>query len=208
MLIDRWRGIETSRDVDLGALGLGDPDRVRYEPSGWLDLRRVLGAKDVDADDVFIDLGSGKGRVVLAAARYRFARVVGVELSPQLSVVAVRNVEACRHRLRCRDVRLETADLAGYRIPDDVTVVYIYNAFKGELFAAVMDELIASVDRRPRGLRLIYRTALEHDRLMATGRFRLVRVARGLGPGRRWSQKMAIRVYELIAADGPGAGPA
>lgn len=196
-LVDRRYGIETSTEVRLSSIGLDHPDRVGYEPSGWRDLRRVIRESEIDPGDVFIDLGSGKGRMVLAAARYPFRRVIGVEVSPEMNEVAARNVEAQRRTLACQDVHLVTADVATYRIPDDVTVAYIYNAFGGDTFQAVVNEFLASVERAPRRLLLIYRTALEHERLVATGRFRLIRQARGRRPGRAWSEKMAIRVYAL-----------
>lgn len=201
--MDARRGTETSHEVNLASLGLADPHRVRYEPSGWLDLRRALRPGEVSRHDTFVDLGSGKGRVVLQAARYPFGRVIGVELSSELNEVAARNVAASRDRQRCTSIELVTCDVAKFRIPDDVTVAYIYNAFRGPVFAAVIDALIASADRAPRRIRLIYRTALEHDRVMETGRFRLTRVARGLRPGRSWSRKMAIRVYELESPSPP-----
>lgn len=197
-LVDTRRGIDTSREVDLAQLGVAGPGRVRYEPSGWRDLARALKPQDVEPDDVFIDLGAGKGRIVLAAARYPFRRVMGVELAPALAEVARRNIEASRPRLQCQNVTIETGDLATFTLPDDVTVAYNYNAVRGDVFEAVMRELIASYDRRPRRLRLIYRTALEHDRLIATGRFRMVKMVPGRRPGRKWSEKMATRVYEMV----------
>lgn len=48
------------RCVESDALG-----RVRYEPSGWMNLRGILRAIDVSPDAACVDLGSGKGRVVL-----------------------------------------------------------------------------------------------------------------------------------------------
>lgn len=197
LLIERRQGIETARDVSLADFGLAASGRGRYEPSSWLDLRRVLRMREVNPDDVFVDLGSGKGRVLLQAARYPFKRVVGVELSRELNDVAAANLKAVRPRLRCNDVELLTADVAEYELPDDVTVAYIYNAFTGELFQAALDALLASLDRNPRRLRLIYKTPLEERRVLATGRARLIRSARGLRPGRRWSRKMSVRLYEL-----------
>jgi hypothetical protein len=199
-LIERRRGIETSSVVSLDELGLAADDRVRYEPSGWLDLRRILRPGEVSTDDVFIDFGSGKGRVLLQAARYPFRRIIGLELSPQLNAVARQNVERYRGNLRCPDIELVTGDVLEYEVPDDVTVVYIYNAFKGELFQALIDKLLASVDRRPRKLRLIYRTPLEELRLKRSGGFRLIRQVRGLRPGRAWSHKMSTQLYLVETA--------
>lgn len=41
---------------------------------------------------MFLDLGSGKGRMVLSAARFPFRRIIGVELSNDLTAIARRNV--------------------------------------------------------------------------------------------------------------------
>lgn len=204
-LIERRLGIETGGYADLDALGVAGPGRRRYEPSKWLDLRRALGRDDVGPDDVFLDIGSGKGRVVLQAAGYRFRRVIGVELSPTLAAVAAANVQARRSALRCKEIELVTADVAVYRIPDDVTVVYHYNSIGGEAFAAVVDRIAESLERRPRELRFIYNTALEEATLLRGGRFRLVRVVPGLRPGRTWSQKMAIRIYSNAPSGTPAA---
>jgi SAM-dependent methyltransferase len=188
--VDGPRSIETASVVHLEELGLASAERVRYDPSGWRDLRRVLRPEEVGPDDVFIDFGAGKGRVLLVAAgRYRFRRVIGVELAESLAAIARANIDASRRRLRCRDVEVVTADIVDYDVPDDATVAYLYNPFRGAVFDALVAKLIASVDRRPRRLRLIYRTPLEHDRLLATGRFRLERTVGG-GYG-------ALHLYEL-----------
>jgi hypothetical protein len=89
------------------------------------------------------------------------------------------------------------ADVLHYRIPDDVTVVYMFNPFGGAVFDAAIGELIASVDRRPRRVRVIYRNGRNSERLTRTGRFRLVRESLGLRPGRAWREATAVRLFVL-----------
>lgn len=204
VVVDRRQGIETAHEANLADFGLHDAERVRYEPSGWMDLRRILKARDVSPDDVFADLGSGKGRVVLQAARYEFRRVIGVEIAAELTAVAQANVDSCRIDLTCRDIELVTADVLEYQLPADVTVAYLYNPFRGDIFARFVTRLLEDVDRDPRPLRLIYSTPMEHELLMRTGRFRVIREARGFRPGREWSSKLSIRMYELQP---PGSTP-
>jgi hypothetical protein len=129
--------------------------------------------------------------------------VVGVELSPRLAATAEANVAASRDSLRCQDVQVVVADAVEYEIPDDATVIYMYNPFRGPVFQAVIDNLLASVRRRPRRVRIVYRTPMEHERLVATGRFRLERSVAGLRPGRSWAQKMSIRLYVLEPEEAP-----
>ena len=153
------------------------PDGVSYSPSPWWILRWLLPRTEVNSSDVFVEFGCGKGRVVLdAAKRYPFRRVEGVEISPDLSEAAGLLIDQNRHGLRCPDVRIETVDASQYEIPDDLTYAYLYNPFYGETFERVCANIISSLDRSPRRLRLIYLYPAQHDVLMASGRFRLARL--------------------------------
>ena len=163
-------GVRTTGHVDLRDLDLHSDDRVDYQPSGLRMLGQALRKIDVCESDVFLDLGSGKGRIVLQAARYPFRRVLGVEISPQLHRIAERNLQRRRKRLRCGEVVLVNSAAETYDIPDDVSVVYMFNPFCGTPFAKVVRALVDSHDRNPRPLRIIYHHAQEEDVLLATGR--------------------------------------
>ncbi|MEA2149158.1 MAG: hypothetical protein QOD69_988 [Solirubrobacteraceae bacterium] len=147
---------------------------------------RILPVRDVGAGDVFVDLGSGTGRVVhQAAARYPFRRVVGVEPSGRLHDIAVADLERNGVRLRCKDVELVNADALTYEIPDDVTVIHVGKPVSGPALSAVMDRLVASAQRNPRRLRLLTRVPVEEEQMLAAG-FR--RTRRWLRPGEEWSR--------------------
>lgn len=102
------------------------------------------------ASDVFVDFGSGKGRIVYQAARYPLKRVIGVEISEKLNEIASANIEQNRSRLRCQDVELVTCDAADYGIPDDMTIAYFIYPFAGETFRHVIENIVDSLVRNPR----------------------------------------------------------
>jgi SAM-dependent methyltransferase len=172
-------GVRTAEVIPLEELGLDAPDRVGHVPSPWGALRRVLDSSQIAPDDVFVDIGSGLGRVVYLAARYPFARVEGLDISEQLADDSRANLERARRRLRCRDVRIVNADLLDYELPDDATFVYCFNPFRGTIFAALLAKIFASIDRRPRGITFIYLNAVEDDQVLASGRAQLT----GVRPG-------------------------
>ena len=173
---------DTGTEVELEEFGLDDPERVGYVASHWGFLRRALRRCEVGPTDVFLDIGSGKGRIVWQAARHPFRRVIGVEISPELNEVARGNIERNRDRLVCDEIEFATADAASYRIPDDVTFIYLYNPFKGELFRRVLGNITESLDRNPRDLTLIYANPELDDDVTATGRFERIHVLKGLRP--------------------------
>ena len=198
--LERRAGIESEGRISTAELGYSNAEYTRYAPAGWFQLRRILKPKDVGPEDVFIDYGSGMGRVVYqAAAWYPFKRVIGVELTPALTQVAQRNIDRNIDRLRCRDVELVTADALEYPFPDDVTVVYFNNPFHGEVFRTVMERVVASQSRRPRRLLVVYANPREEAVLYELG-FRRVRALRGWRPSADWSRSNAIRLY---ARDAP-----
>jgi len=182
-------GVDTYGTVYLDRFGLASPERTEYTPSGWFYVARGLRGAPITADDTFVDFGAGKGRVVIVVARrYRFGRVIGVEISPELVATGVENLERVRHTLRARDVELVACDAAAFAVPDDMTYAYFYNPFSGHTFERVLQNIVASLERRPRRLRLIYanpdnrltgpRTC--EEAILATGRFELERRSRGI----------------------------
>jgi len=200
LFFERRLDVQTSGDIDLDELGIAAEGRRKYRPTGWLSLRRILPPNAVTADDVFLDIGSGKGRAVLMAARYPFRRVIGVELSEQLLDIAQNNVDRAKTHLRCQDIELVHADAESYQIPDDVTVVFLNNPFGGAIFAAVVNKLLDSYDRRPRPLRIIYANPVEEVMLLKTGRIRIIKRLRGFRPGREWSRSNSLKMYAVRPA--------
>ena len=154
-------------------------DRVHYVPSDWLDLWRVLRKRTVSKADVFVDFGSGKGRILFQAARYPFGRVIGVEISEALSQVARANLEANAQKLACKEIVLVTIDAAYYQIPADMTVAYFYHPFSGPTFKTVIDRIVESVNSHPRHLTIIYQCPAMEEYVLATGVFELVTTAKG-----------------------------
>lgn len=198
LLFERGRLENTYGRVDLGDLGLDTRDRRPYEPSPWSHLRRALRDHPVGPDDVFLDLGAGKGRVVYQAARLSFRRVIGVEISEDLVAVARRNISRNERHLRCRDVELVCADVMDYEVPDDVTCAYLYNPFVGEPMRAAVRSLVESYDRRPRELTVIYANPHAAEEFVRAHRFELVRESRGRTP------EELILVYRVTAPLSPG----
>ena len=163
---------------------------VGHSASEWLTLPRILRRDDVGRDDVFVDLGCGEGRMLLEAARrYPFKRVVGVELSGQLAAVASRNVAG---HGRIEVVRSNVLD---WPIPPDTSVFYLYNPFKGSVFARTVARIIASAAAHPRRIRLIYQLPREEAALLATGHFRRVRIGHSLLGARERNPNIVL--YEL-----------
>ena len=167
-------GVRTSGWITPEELGFSRTGP--YGPTSWILLRHIFKNLEVSEEDVFVDYGSGMGRVLVFAARHPFKRVIGVEHSEELNQRARENIERSRSRLRCQNLEVVTADAREWRVPDDVTVTYFFAPFPTEVFEQVIRQLLASIDRHPRTVRVVYffMTAADREALARSGRVRPV----------------------------------
>lgn len=199
--VDRWMGLRTQVRDGEGAAPAAHADAVRYEPCDYIGFRRALRQIGVrPGRDVFLDLGSGKGRAVIMAARWPFRRVIGVELSTDLHAQAAANVRDAGARLACRDVTLVCSDAAAYEIPADCTTVFLFNPFVGETLRRVMDNLRRSLELSPRRMTIVYKNTELASAVLASQSW--------LRPGGRVraSRGPDYEIYEAGRDSDPSAG--
>ena len=146
--------------------------------------------------DALMDMGCGAGRAICVAAQYPFSRVIGIEIDERLCALAERNAR----RLRRHAVRPEIicADAAKYRVPDDITVVFLYNPFSGEVLKTALTQVLKSFDRAPRRLRLAYANPREHELIVSMRRFRTAdRIWLSWRPEAEWHRTKVVQFYEV-----------
>jgi hypothetical protein len=168
---DLWHGIDTAGDTSLDGLtpvGAHAAEATYYSAGDAVVLRRALFSLHLDFSRyTFIDLGSGKGRIVLVAACWPFGRVVGVEFVKEFHEIALANL--CRwpaSQILCGKIALRCEDAATFAFPLDPLVVY--NPFGGRLMAQVMANLAASIRERPRDVVILYVNPKEEKALLET----------------------------------------
>jgi hypothetical protein len=106
----------------------------------------------------FIDLGSGKGRVLLMAADYPFKRIIGVEFMPALHRAAQKNISGfASDRQRCRQIETLCMDARDFQFPSVPLVVYLFNPFSESTFALILENLRRSIEGSARPVYIAYR---------------------------------------------------
>ena len=99
----------------------------------------------------FIDMGSGKGRVLFVAAEYPFRKVIGVEFSNALHDDAVANLKRYKYSgRRCADIEAVHADARDFEFPDGNLVIYLFNPFGPEVMERMLANLERSLEKHPR----------------------------------------------------------
>jgi SAM-dependent methyltransferase len=191
---ERWLGVRTAEGNTRDDGGSNASNQAWYTPSEWIPTRRALASLHPSGDDVLVDYGCGLGRALVVARTLPFRRVIGVEVTPALAAAARGNLARQRRWVRCESAEVLEADAAAWPFPDEATVVYMYSPFTGPIFAAAVDRLLESLERRPRRLRLVYTNPAEHNYLIHTGRFRPVDVIPATWP----ATAMVTVTYEVL----------
>jgi SAM-dependent methyltransferase len=122
-------------------------------------LQKLIHKLDLPRDCAFVDLGSGKGRVLLLAAQLGFQKVVGVEFSPRLCAIARRNVKIFTRKTRIIvHIDVIKSDVALFNIEPEQCIFYAYNPFDGVVMERLVANLRDSLKRFPRRVWLLYNT--------------------------------------------------
>lgn len=186
-----------------------DGDNFKYESCQWLPVRRALKDLDPGASDVFVDLGSGKGKALIIGAFLPYQRIIGLEIDKELSRLSLRNIEKVRPRLRTQRVYIVTDNVLEWSIPDDASVVFMFNPFAGQTFRTAMARIFESYDRSPRNLHIVYQYPWEHDWLMSTGRVIVENVMPCQWPTHPWWSRVGkvIVSYRVVRQGVPSGSP-
>jgi SAM-dependent methyltransferase len=153
-----WRhNVQTRADPfeDLRDWSAGYP----YLPIRPSAARRVLRSLRIPnhSDYTFVDLGSGKGRMLLIASEFRFRRVVGVEMRDDLHAQALENVQRFRHTNAQRsEIECALVDATRYDFPAGNLVVYLFNPFGSQVVENVFRRLDATFEQQPRDIFIVY----------------------------------------------------
>ena len=166
-LFDIIHGTETHTFVELDALGVDKSHREHahmYQPTFGAPLRRLLKELRIPSEKVFVDLGCGKGKVLLVASEFGFKEARGVEISPSLCEVARRNCAIYRSKKKTGTVfSILNSDALDYEIRDDEDIFFLFNPFDAYVLEQVVQNISASLQKHRRKIWIIYRNAVHRD---------------------------------------------
>jgi len=165
---DWEHSIDTTRSkVGFGTQFLaGVTARPYFATEPWLFEQIMQAIPEDFSQFTFVDLGSGKGRILLMASDYPFQRIVGVEFMLDLHRVAQKNITSYSNdRQRCTQIEAVCMDAREFQFSEAPLVVYLFNPFSEPTFARVLENLRQSIEPSPRDVYIAYRFT-EFDRLL------------------------------------------
>jgi tRNA G37 N-methylase Trm5 len=155
-MISKISGLTVGFAILVSALGLGSPENRQavlnaddtdwdsshvapYVPTPHEVVSRMLELAEIKPGDVLYDLGSGDGRIVVAAAKKFGIRAVGFEIDPGLVKESRQFVKQAglEETVEIREQDIRTVDFS----PASVVTMYLYPAANLRLRPVLMREL-------------------------------------------------------------------
>ncbi len=150
-------GLSTGHEHDRHSAGYyaTAPSLFRGAIALWSGTLERMGQRL--SDYTLVDVGCGKGRVLMLASEYGFRDIVGVELSPRLAAVAKKNLRKwLRSAHACASVEVVHGDALTFPIPDGPVVLFFFNSFERAMVEMWLDRVAQAALGRSEPIDLIY----------------------------------------------------
>jgi SAM-dependent methyltransferase len=137
---DRRLGVDTAVLVRMPETDSGNRAYGRgYQASNISLVEWALASADVAFErTTFVDIGCGKGRVLILASRHQFKRIIGFDYSPSLLVACRKNMRHLGLEGRCE---IFHADANSFQFPESGVMLFMYNPFDSPLFEVVLERI-------------------------------------------------------------------
>lgn len=158
----RWN-VQTDGNEDLSELQIADRTNYllgnRYQATAPEMFDKIMREIPLRYEDyVFIDCGSGKGRVLLLASDLPFRRIIGVEFASDLTNIAKANIHAYQNpSQKCKHLEAVCMDATIFPFPPEPTVLYLANPFEGPVMEKFLRHVEHSLKEHPRSFVVLYR---------------------------------------------------
>ena len=158
---DKYFDVDTTDFVELDALNITTEDKqhaFQYEPTPIRTFRRMLASLPCPLNDfMFVDFGSGKGRLRLAATEFGFKRIIGVEISEELCNIAKTNIKSFENKTgEVYNIEVVYTNAKSYSIPNDNCVLFFFNPFDRHLTEQVAQNIKAQFCKSRKKIFLLF----------------------------------------------------
>lgn len=165
-MYDLKHGVDTNEHVLEKDLELSKEQYYPYVPVDVPSFKKILDAIEFTPEDIFIDLGCGKGRSLMLAREMGFKKAVGVEFCPELVDIAIENTKDDK------GIEIILADATKICLTDDINFVFLHCPFTEEFFDKFLKNLEDSLKANPRKLSFLYNFPLEHKKVVKSDYFK------------------------------------
>lgn len=177
----------TSKETDIVAkttflksltiLGENKEQGNEYTPSPFLVTKWAIeSSNDNHSSWNFIDVGSGRGRVLTIASQFAFDRIIGVEFAKELHDEATQYIHSHPSQLVSpKKIELLNVDATTFDIPNGPCLFYLFNPFGEPVMESFLEHVLTSYEANPRPMKFAYSNPVHLNVFLKRKDLKLVR---------------------------------
>lgn len=166
-------GANTFIPVELKDLTITNGDKKkasRYEAVSFYMLEHLLSAfQKVSALTSIIDLGSGKGRVLMVAPHFGFTDITGIDFAKELCEQAIANMKEKETEFPDIKWKIINENVENYDIKSGDSVFFMFNPFTEIVLRSFLEKLDRSCHEFPRSIYFLYASPQYQQLLLDNG---------------------------------------
>lgn len=170
-------GTNTFVPVELKDLTITNGDRKtasRYEAVSFYMLEKLLTAfKKVSKLTSIVDLGSGKGRVLMVAPHFGFTDITGIDFAKELCDLAISNMSEKEKQFSNIKWRVINENVEDYDIRNQDSVFFMFNPFTESVLKRFLEKLDRSCHQFPRSTYFLYASP-QHQQLLLNNGYAII----------------------------------
>lgn len=147
-----------------------------YQGAGYSMVIRMLNDLVKGREDFhFIDIGCGKGRVLIVAESCGFRQITGIELYPDLLKTAAENIKSYSARRNDSVITLLQENALHYNYLNEPAIYFLFNPFSEEILKHVLLKIVQStrsetwfIYMNPRYAKVFAELGINKDRVYKT----------------------------------------
>ena len=174
---ERKYKIDTTILDDLKQLSIkGDnrDDAEIYQGASYYLLEKIFSRlQELNTPRDIIDVGSGKGRVMVVASNFGFNKITGVDFAGDLCTEAENNCCIITERFPNTKWEVIHANAADFKFRNSDHVFFFFNPFKEPVMKAVIKNMLQSLKSNPRKIFVVYMNP-QHKKLFMSEGFKEV----------------------------------
>ena len=169
---ERRYGIHTSGLDELESMeddGIDISNNSIYTPVSYYLLENTFKHLPANIRKHFIDFGCGYGRAMCVAAHHGFKKVSGIDFSREFCEVAKENLAITKQKVSNFKSNIINNDAFYYEIPNDADCLFFFNPFNEIIMSGVVNNVLDSIDEKPRTIYIIYINPIHKDQWIDAG---------------------------------------
>jgi precorrin-6B methylase 2 len=174
---DKRNSTDTASHILIPELEISDAEaREHANPYRTLPerfIRYLISHLDINYQEYdFVDIGCGKGRVLLVASNFPFRSICGIEASQTALKIAEKNIRTYRCAdQKCFNIQIRNVDVRYFEPPTANTVYYFFESFHADMLGTVLTKIASKL--RGQG-KMIYVVCIWRDLALALKLFEML----------------------------------